>query len=285
MRFTRSVLSAFCGLIAAFAAEPVSPQALQTVADSYFAKRPAEPLPLGIPFEEALHAQEQFVKLQIPKLGPPVGYKVGFVTKAGQERYKIDHPTRGVLLRDMLLPNKSKVPANYGTRPILEPDLIVRVKDEGIMNATTAEEAAKHLASVVAFIELADATFSTNSPVDAGVVTSANVGARAGILGEERTFRATPEFLAAFGKMFLVLKDETGKELSRVSAEGMLGHPMVPLLWFIQDMKKHGQHLRKGDVISLGSPSPQVVPEKGKTYTLIYEGLPGGPLTASVTIQ
>jgi 2-keto-4-pentenoate hydratase len=233
MRFTW-FLSPLLGVLAIFqtsAAERVTPEALRRVADSYFAKRPAEGLPTGLSFDDAVRAQEEYVKLQIPKLGPVAGYKVGFVTKAGQERYKIDHPTRGFLLRDMLLPNKSKVPANYGTRPILEPDLIVRVKDEGINDATTPEQAARHLSHVVTFIELADATFATNATLDAGVVTAANVGARLGILGEERKFEATPEFLAAFGKMALVLKDETGRELSRVTADGMMGHPMNPLVW------------------------------------------------------
>lgn len=268
-----------------FAAEQVNLRILQAVAESYFAKQPAQGIPTGIAFEDALRAQRSYVQLLIPKLGPPVGHKVGFVTKAGQERYKIDHPVRGILLRDMLLPDKSTVSANYGTRPILEPDLVVRVKDESLIDATTMEEAAKHLSEIVAFIELADGIFNTNAPVDAGVVVSANVGARLGILGERRAFEPAKEFIEAFGKMKLVLKDETGQEISNVSAEGMLGHPMNPLLWFLKDMKKHGLKLKAGEYISLGSPSPQVVPQPGKTYTLIYEGLPGGPVKAQVTTR
>jgi 2-keto-4-pentenoate hydratase len=260
-------------------------EALRKISEHYLAKTPAPALPLGISFDEALRNQAEYVKFLTPKLGPVVAYKIGFVTAAGQQRYGINHPTRGVLLRDMLLPNNSKVPVNYGTRPVLEPDLVVRVKDEAINDATTTQEATKHLSHVIAFIELADATFATNAPVDAGVVTSANVGARLGVLGEERPFESTPEFLEGFGKMALVLRDGTGKELSRVSAEGMMGHPMNPLLWFLQDRKKRGEKLRSGDIISLGSPSPQVAPPAPGVYTLIYEGLPGGPLTASVTIQ
>jgi 2-keto-4-pentenoate hydratase len=117
------------------------------------------------------------------------------------------------------------------------------------------------------------------------VLTAANIGARLGILGEARKFSATREFLSAFGEMALVLKDDSGKELSRVTADGMLGHPMNPLLWFIKHMKEHGHTLKAGDVISLGSPSPQALPEAGKSYTLIYEGLPGGPLTAAVSFD
>jgi 2-keto-4-pentenoate hydratase len=281
MHFTRI----FVAFSAALAIEAADSGALRHVAEDFLAKKPAHGLRTGASFDEAIRAQDEFAKLLTPRLGPVVGYKVGVVTAAGQKRFGVDHPVRGYLLRDMLLPNRSKVPANYGTRPILEPDIVVTVKDDGINRAETMEEAAAHLSDIVAFIELADATFDTNAPFDLGVMVSANVGARLGILGEKRRFETTPDFLAAFGKMALVLKDGGGKELSRVTADGMMGHPMNPLLWFIQDSKKRGLRLKAGDVISLGSPSPQVAPQAGTTYTLIYEGLPGGPLTASVEIQ
>ena len=281
MRFT----GFFLMVSSAITLQAADSAALRHVAEDYLAKKPAHGLATGVSFDDAISAQEEFVNLLKPKLGPVAGYKVGVVTEAGRKRFGINHPVRGFLLRDMLLPNKSKVPANFGFRPILEPDLVVTVKDEGLNHATTMEQAARHLADIVAFIELADSTFATNAPFDVGIMVSANVGARLGVLGEKRRVEATPEFLSAFGKMALVLKDGSGQELSRVTADGMMGHPMNPLLWFLEDSRKRGLKFKAGDVISLGSPSPQVVPQAGTTYTLIYEGLPGGPLTASVSIQ
>ena len=104
------------------------------------------------------------------KLGPRVGYKVGMVTKAGQERLGLNGPLRGVLLKAMLLPDKSEVPMGFAIRPIVEPDLMVRVKDAGINEAKTIDEAARHLDEVIAFLELADATLSTNEAVSGGVI-------------------------------------------------------------------------------------------------------------------
>lgn len=284
MRFLFALV-AFAFAASKLSAEDIKPGQLRRVAESYLAKKPASGLPTGVSFESALEAQDEYIKLLIPKLGPVAGYKAGVVTAAGQKRFGIDHPVRGYLLRSMLLPDKSTVSKNYGTRPVLEPDLVVTVKDEGINEATSIQEAARHLEDIVAFIELADAIFATNATVDVGVLTAANVGARAGVLGEKRKIEPTPQFLEAFGKMTLVLQDHQGKELSRVSAEGMMGHPLNPLVWFIQDMKKHGKRLKAGDVISLGSPSPQVTPPLGPSYKLIYEGLPGGPLTATVFVH
>ena len=137
------------------------------------------------------------------------------------------------------------------------------------------------MVSSICFIELADGTFDTNAPADAGVLVAGNVGARAGVLGESREIKASKEFLEAFKTMSLVLKKE-GKELSRVTADGVMGHPLNAVLWLVNDLKRTGEKLAAGDVISLGSPSPQVTPQPGDKFTLVYEGLPGGPLTATV---
>ena len=264
------------------AAETPDKSMLQGIAEAYLAKRPATAPPAGLSYENALATQGEYVQILGPSLGKRVGYKVGLVTAGGQERNKISHPIRGVLFEKMLLRNNSTVPVAYGTRPIVEPDLMVRVRDDGINNASTIEEAAEHLSEIICFIELADGTFRTNAPVDAGVLVASNVGARAGIMGEARKVEVTREFLSGFKGMSLVLADKSGKEVSRVTADGVMGHPINAVLWLVKDLKRTGEKLKAGDVVSLGSPSPQVSPQAGDEFVLRYEGLPGGPITAKV---
>jgi 2-keto-4-pentenoate hydratase len=266
-----------------FAAQPVSNDLLKQMAEMYFAKQPQTGFPAGVSYGDGLGIQERYVKLLVPKLGSIAGYKVGLVTPAGQKRFGLDHPVRGVLLKKMLLPNGSKVSAHYGTQPILEADLIVRVKDKGINEIHTAEEAAEHLSEVITFIELADSTLATNPPPSAGALVSLDVGARSGILGQAFKVTADKNFPDQFGKMQIVLKKD-GKEQSRVRADGVLGHPLNAVLWLVEDMRAKGEKLRAGEVLSLGSPSPQVSPKPGENYDLIYEGLPGGDLHATVSM-
>jgi 2-keto-4-pentenoate hydratase len=64
-----------------------------------------------------------------------------------------------------------------------------------------------------------------------------------------------------------------------------MGHPLNAVLWLVADLKRTGEKLKPGDLISLGSPSPQVTPQAGDKFTLTYEGLPGGPLKASVAFE
>jgi len=269
-----------------FAAEPeVTAVQLRNVRDAYLAKRPAPGISTGLTYQAALQAQRDYVALLERELGKRAGYKVGLVTPAGQKRYQISHPIRGVLFEKMFLDEGSEVAADYGTRPILEPDLLVRVKDEAINSAKSAEEVMSHVSDIICFIELADGTFATNAPMDAGVLTASNVGARLGIPGSSRKVANTKEFFDAFGRMSLVLRDGGGKELSHVTAEGVMGHPMNALLWFVQDLQKTGEKLKAGDVVSLGSPSPQVTPKAGEKFVLSYEGLPGGTLEAKVMFK
>jgi len=284
MPISQIVLALLVSVLPLCAAERVSGDVLKSLADRYFAKLPQSGIPSGLSYDEALEAQHRYVQLLMPKLGGTAGYKVGLVTPAGQKRFGIDHPVRGVLLKTMLLPNGSKVSAHYGTQPILEADLIVRVKDKEINEDNTLEKAAQHVSEVIAFIELADNTLATNPPPTAGALIASNVGARLGILGEAWRVVPNKEFIDAFGKMRIVLKRD-GKEQSRVTADGVLGHPLNALLWLVADMRARGEKLRAGEVLSLGSPSPQVSPKPGEKYTLIYEGLPGGDLHASVSIE
>src|SRR5688500_13829304 len=79
------------------AAENRGREALQAIADAYFARRFAEPPPVGLPYETALATQKQYVEILGSSLGKRAGYKVGLVTAAGQKRFNISHPVRGVL--------------------------------------------------------------------------------------------------------------------------------------------------------------------------------------------
>jgi len=277
-----AMLLVSCGHIAPQEAQNVKP--VDDLVEAYLAKRPFE-VSGGMRYEAALEIQKEFTGALQKKLGERAGYKVGLVTPAGQQRYNISHPVRGVLFKKMLLADGSQVSANYGTRPIVEPDLMVRVKDAGINNATTAREAMAHLSEIICFIELADGTLSTNAPVDGAALTASNVGARNGILGKTRPVENTQAFYDAFGKMALVLRDGTGKEISRATADGVMGHPMNAVLWLVNDLKKTGEKLKAGDVISLGSPSPPATPRAGDKLILGYEGLPGGTIEAKVSFK
>lgn len=263
------------------AAAPSADAINQLVAD-YFAKRPSHTVHAGLSIDDARHAQKEFVAHLTPKLGPRVGFKVGLTSKAVQESVGASNPVRGVLLRDMILKDGAKVPANFGARPIWEADLIVVVKDAGINEAKTPLEVAGHLSEVVAFIELPDRIVAETEKVDGNLITAINTSARLGVLGQRLKVDPTPEFVAALEKITVTATDHNGAELAQAKGDALLGHPLNPVLWLIKDLAATDEKLQPGDLISLGSFARPQSPQAGQTVTVRYDGLPGGSLQVSV---
>jgi len=94
---------------------------------------------------------------------------------------------------------------------------------------------------------------------------------------------ATPEFVQALADMEAVFTDETGTVIQTEPGSNLLGHPLRVVLWLIDEMLSRGESLQAGQFISLGALG-QLFPlnEGGKTYTLTYIGLPGGPISTSI---
>ena len=265
-------------------AAQAAPDQLSTMVDNYFALRDVPAWAASSNYEQALRVQDAFVDALVPKLGKPVGFKVGLVTKEAQDRFNLTHPVRGRLLSKMLLPNDSTVPLQYGVRPVCEADLIVVVKDAAINRAQNLTEALHSLKEVVAFIELADSFVATNPPVTAVALTAANVGARLGVLGERIALKTTPEFLGTLAEMRVTVRDDAGADLGEGQGSVILSHPLNAVLWLVEDLKKSGHKLRAGDLLSLGS-IKAFTPKAGQHVTVKYDGLPGGPIKVSCRFQ
>jgi 2-keto-4-pentenoate hydratase len=253
------------------------------LAEDYLAVREARPIASPGSLISAHWFQKSFLKRLEPTLGKPVGYKVGLVSQEAQERFKIKSPVRGVLLEQMLLPNRAGVPPGFAVRPVFEADLLVVVKDKAINDAASVFDVAEHLKEIVAFIELPDSFFPTNRPIDGATLMAGNVGARLGILGQRLPVEPNRQFIESLAAMTVTITDETGRELGRAQGKAILDQPLNAVLWLIEEMERTGDKLKPGDLISLGTIKTIPYPA-GKTVTVRYAGLPRGMIQASVTL-
>ncbi|MCR0980925.1 2-keto-4-pentenoate hydratase [Roseomonas populi] len=259
---------------------------VQRMAGDILANRPAQGYGPGLTMEDTACARAKIVAIMAERLGAPVGYKVGLTNAAAQQRFGIPHPVRGTIFQATIRAHgtqgsPAEVPAAFGAVPNVESDLLVRVKDEGI-NEAGADHVAilRHLDQVIPFIEMPDLVFAPGQMNGPGLV-AINVGARLGVLGDPIPVQATPDFAARLGGMTVVLANDQ-KELSRVPASALLGHPLNAIPWLVEDLKAEGKRLRAGDIISLGGFSPALATEAGRTVTVTYEGLAERPVTVSV---
>lgn len=231
-----------------------------------------------LPMADAVCLRDSLVLALRPSLGKIIGYKTGLTNRAVQQRFGYDAPVRGMLLEKMLQPQaRGAVPAAYGARPVIEADLLAEVQDEAINEARTHLDALKSLSRIFPFIELADLGIAEGEPITAAKIVAVNVGARGGVFGKPVAAEATQAFADALRDMRVIMTDETGRELANSPGAAILDHPLNAVLWLAQDLQQSGVRLKAGDLLSLGSFSPLVVPRPGAGYTVRYRGLPGDP--------
>ena len=243
-------------------------------------------IPADLSLDDAYCTQAKYVALLGETMGRPVGYKVGFTGQALQERFAIDRPATGVLFEPMFVADGGTVPLDFGRGPMIEPDLLVVVKDAGINDATTELEAARHLESVHAFMELPALQFAEGETITGAALTAVNIVATRMVQGPPVAVQATPEFVQALAEMETVFTDETGEVIQAAPGANLLGNPLKVVLWLVDEMKRRGTPLQAGDRLSLGAPGKLFpLKEGGKTYRYSLNGLPGSVATVSITIK
>jgi 2-keto-4-pentenoate hydratase len=257
-------------------AECPTAEAIQTFVKDWQAKRPTKALPVS-DMRDAVCARDKLVEALTDSQGRVVGYKVGLTAKAVQERFNWNSPVAGLLLEKMVLNDGARVPAAYGARPVWEADMLLVVKDDGVNQANTPEEALRHISGMRPYIELNDVALGPNEKIDGFQLTAINVAARFGVAGPEVPLENTPDKLQRLAETKIVATDESGAVLAEGVGAATLGDPLNVVVWLAEELAKSGRKLNAGDLISVGSFSPLTPPKPGQTVTVRYEGLPNTP--------
>ena len=286
MRIDFAVLTAaaaFMSVGSAIAACPDDASVDRYMAD-WTAKKQTQALPVA-GWEDVNCARGKVVDRFAKTHGKVVGYKAGLTAKPTQERFGANAPIWGVLFEKMILDDGATVPAAFGGRVVWEADLLLVVKDEGINDATTPEQAVKHIRGMRPFIELPDLALAPTEKLDGIQLAAINVATRLGVAGPEIPIDGSPETLAKLGTMKIIARNNTvGTTVAENTGAATLGNPMNVVAWLIGDLKKAGHRLKTGDLISIGSFSPLFPVEAGQTVSVTYEGM-AQPATVKVTFQ
>jgi 2-keto-4-pentenoate hydratase len=248
--------------------------------DAYRARTPAA-TPEGLSAADGECTRTKLNRLHELQLGEPIGYKAGLTNPAVQKRFNHDSPVWGTLYGPMLLDNGAVVEAAFGARPLFEADMLVRVSDEAINRAGSAEEVLKAIDQVIPSIELPDLMVQAPGKLNGAGITAINVGARYFIVGQPLPVPATRaeryQLLDALRDMVAVVQTD-GVEIDRGKGSDVLGHPLNAVVWLVQDLAREGRALKKGDLVSLGSFSKLLPPKPGLKVEVAYWGLPGTPV-------
>lgn len=290
----RNILRLILALAVAIATTLTAPTACAACLDDVTVAKlvagyPTEPvtgIPTDLSLDDAYCTQAKYVARLRKSMGEPIGYKIGFTGKPTQERFGISNPAYGVLFEPMFIENGGTITRNFGYRPIIEPDLLVVVKDAEIMGATTELEVASHLKSVHAFLELAAVQFAEEEKLTGPGLVALNIVATRMVMGPGVPVQATPDFVQAMAAMETVFSDEAGTVIQSAPASTLLGNPLRVVLWLVKEMNRRGERLNAGERLSLGAVGKLFpLAQGGKTYTYTLIGLPSGPISTRVHID
>jgi 2-keto-4-pentenoate hydratase len=236
--------------------------------------------------EEAIRVQQRFVSLLEKDLGKPLGYKAGLTNPKAQEAFGVKEPVLGVMLEKMFLKSGSKLPAQFGARPVMEGDLIVRVASDKINEIKSPGEAIDFIDQVIPFIELPDLMYDPGLKMTGPMIVAINVGARFGILGEPIQIGPGADWAQRLKEFGIQLLDQQDQVLAEGKGEALLGDPLKVVFWIKERLLAQGKGLKKGDLLSLGSVTKMLPPKPASTVKARYSGLdPKGPVEISVQFE
>ncbi len=267
--------------IASAMAACASDEEVAAFVQAHVAKELTKALGAGGSMEDAVCTQGKVRAAMSEQLGPVIGYKAGLTSSATQEKFGAAEPVYGVLYRDMMLENPATVPADFGARPLFEADLILVVGDAGINEATTPEEAIRHISAVRPFIELPDLMYAEGEPMTGETLTAMGVAPRMGVLGEPVPVDDPDAMLKTLAEMSVTIENARGEVLAEAPGSVVLGNPVNSVLWLVSK----GIEFQPGDLVSVGSIGPLLPPAKAEgAATVIYKGL-GDNATVKVTFE
>ncbi|WP_338293409.1 hypothetical protein [Planctobacterium marinum] len=262
----------------------LSPQKVSELVAGY-PTHPVSGLSVINTLSDAYCSQNRYLELLKKQLGDVKGYKVGFTSKAGQQRFKIASPATGALLERMFIPNNSKVPLDYGFRTLIEPDFMVIIADNGIMQANSARDTLQYVASIHPFIELVAMQLAPEEPVTGNRLVAINIAATKALMGEAIEVQDNDEFYQQIPFIEAVFSNDKGEVIQKTDAQALMGHPLEVLFWLIKDFQQRGLTLKAGDKVSLGATGKLYpISAEPMTYHYHFSGLSQEPALASVSM-
>jgi 2-keto-4-pentenoate hydratase len=216
--------------------------------------------------EQAYALQRQLEEALIARGERVVGYKVGFTTRALQERYGVTEPVLGFLLASGVFGSGDAVPLSRFVAIGVEVEVAFLLKRDLAGPGVTTAAALLAVEGAMPSLELIDfrlrGTPRGTDMVADGVLTNAIV------LGRPLTSVSGID-LALEG----VVLEEDGQIVATQTAAEVLGNPLVSLAWAANTLGWMGRGLRAGDLVLTGSISKVLRPKAGQSVRASFTRL------------
>ena len=188
-----------------------------------------------------------------------VGFKVGLISRSTQERFGINQPLCGVLLKSMARTRNAVVDAEQFHRLMIETE-IAFVVGKVIRKPLKSKRALRRrLSYAVAAVELPDLAFTDMGNLAGVDIAAANVSASGFLIGS-KTIATGYGGLAAF--RINLVKDEV--RVSEGYGSDAMGDPLTAALWLVNSAIAQGYSIEPGHFLLTGALGKMVPASRGK---------------------
>jgi 2-oxo-hept-3-ene-1,7-dioate hydratase len=212
----------------------------------------------AIDFDDAYAISSEVTRRKVAAGARLIGHKVGLTSKAMQRSSQIDEPDYGYLLDSMMIADGAKVEHARFCRPRVEVELAFVLNRPLKGPGLTLIDGLRAIDYVVPALEIVDARLQDPRKI---FDTISDNGAAAGIVIGGRPVRPMDVDLRWVGGIMYKNSEieETGV------AAGVLGHPVLGLVWLANKLGEHGTTIEAGHLVLAGSFTRVVFAQKGDT--------------------
>jgi len=201
--------------------------------------------------DKAYQIQATLAKKLSKKLGPVVGYKVAYASKAAQQQFGVDEPASGPLFLLQRVPTGSKLPAHAFMELLIETEIAFTLSkqiDHPIKDVTEIKDYVKWVHPA---FDLGDSRFveGQTKPTPQDAIANC-VGAHFFVLGPAMD----PSKVNVDAVTIKLIRN--GKTIEQSPATNVMGSPWNSLLWLANHVVKLGGKLQPGMVVVSGTAAP-----------------------------
>jgi 2-keto-4-pentenoate hydratase len=193
---------------------------------------------------------------------PRRGWKVAATTPEMQRRLRASEPTRGPIYRHLVQASPGAMAFAELVDPIVECEIVLRL-DRALPPRDVPWTAAEVEAAVGAAhggIEMAECRFPMEALPAMPAILADGAGNGRYVLGEE-----IPGWRGGDLAALPVTLTVDGVERRRGTGAEAMGHPFRVLLWLAEALRRRGQGLAAGDLVSTGTCTGMLRPRAGQT--------------------
>lgn len=202
--------------------------------------------------DDAYAVQAAFVARKQAMGDGQIGWKIGLTSRAMQMALGIDIPDSGVLLQSMVFANGATVAKGHFIQPRVEAEIafVMRTSISGDVTVDDVLAATDHVCPALEILDTrilrADpATVRARTVVDTISDNAANAGI---VLGAQRH---RPDAFDLRWVGAIVTRDGVVEETGL--GAGVLGDPVLGIVWLARRLAQYGQRIEAGQVILSGS--------------------------------